>query len=288
MKKGIYILICAILSSCASKQLNSSITSLQKQNQALKSDVANLQSQVNNLTNDLLVIQTRVESAAKVAPPAPAVIAVVAPTEKPKSKPRRETSFFDDDMQFTDEEPSIKFTNKDLSNAPLQVVPSKTNNTNVAPSKPKSEFTEQTLIEDASKKPANVAGDDSGIQDPAIVAAYNKAYRKFKEKNYHDTIVLMSDFLKQFPSHPYSDNATFWIGESFYQMKDYQKAGEDFRKVVEQYPNGNKVPDALLRAGICDLKLAKPEKAKNSFDLLMRKYPESVAAKRAMATLGEL
>jgi TolA-binding protein len=36
------------------------------------------------------------------------------------------------------------------------------------------------------------------------------------------------------------------------------------------------------------LKLSKPEKAKSSFDQLIKKYPESVAAKKAKATLGEM
>ncbi|MCC7460589.1 MAG: tol-pal system protein YbgF, partial [Proteobacteria bacterium] len=95
-------------------------------------------------------------------------------------------------------------------------------------------------------------------------------------------------FLKQYPSHQYSDNAVFWMGESYYQLKNYEQAHAEFEKVVAKYPNGNKVPDALLRSGICMIKLSKPEKAKSSFDQLIKKYPESVAAKKAKATLGEM
>ena len=66
------------------------------------------------------------------------------------------------------------------------------------------------------------------------------------------------------------------------------KANKEFEKVISKYPNGNKVPDALLRSGICMLKMSKPEKAKGSFDQLIKKFPESVAAKKAKSTLGEL
>lgn len=308
MRQLIYMSLCVMVCSCASKQMKTSIDSLEKQNLALRGDVSKLQDRVNSLTNDLLVVQSRVEAKAPMASAAPQTIqpqVTIVPSASP-SKPSMtlQNSFFGDDIKFSDEEPSLKFTNKDLSGLPAQVpnnAPSKVPSP-VLTNKPKGNFTEASptpsTVPSPVKTPAAlpapqpsapaVAAKSEGIEDPAIVAAYNKAYKKFTDQNYKETIQLMSEFLKKYPSHPYSDNATFWMGESYFQLKNYEKANKDFERVIQLYPNGNKVPDALLRSGICKLRLSEPEKAKVSFDQLMIKYPESMAAKRAKATLGEI
>lgn len=296
------ILLSGVMTSCASKQMTTSLRNLESENKALRGDVVKLQEQVLSLTNDLLVVQSRVEShpMPPMIRPAP-VVTEVKPVEAPKKMYRQE-SFLGDDIHFTDEEPAIvtnngsmKFTNKDLSNAPVQSLPGKgapTANTVAAlpaPAKSKSgNFSEQTLIADTSKNEKTPPSATTNIEDPAIVASYNRAYKTFKDQNYHETIKLMGEFLKQYPSHQYSDNAIFWMGESQYQLKNYEQANKEFEKVISKYPNGNKVPDALLRSGICMLKMSKPEKAKGSFDQLIKKFPESVAAKKAKSTLGEL
>lgn len=303
MRKLLYILLCGTVTSCASKQMSASIASLEKQNQTLRSEIVQLQEKVNNLSNDMLVVQSRDEHRVSVIQASPPLIVqqpVVVPDVGP-SKPsvKLQNSVFGDDIKFSDDEPSLKFTNKDLTS------PAATGTKNASPvlsNKPKGNFTEQTPVTELSKPVASaptptptptpsaqaVPAKTSGIEDPAIVAAYNKAYKTFKDQNYQQTISLMGDFLKKYPSHPYSDNAIFWMGESYFQLKNYEKADKDFEKVIQQYPNGNKVPDALLRSGICKLRLSEPEKAKVSFDQLMMKYPESMAAKRAKATLGEI
>lgn len=298
-----YIVLCAALCSCASKKLTTSIQTLEAENKTLRGDVARLQEQVNGLTNDLLVVQSRVEN----HPNLPPIVMAPAPVAQPAPAPKKmykQESFLGDDIHFTDDEPglvtaannassanngSMKFTNKDLANLPpVQIAP----NTGGKPApvvtneKPKTGFGETTLIADTSKNEKVEAR--TNTEDANITAAYNRAYKTFTEQNYKDTIKLMGDFLKQYPSHQYSDNAIFWIGESYYQLKNYEQANVEFQKVINKYPNGNKVPDAMLRSGICMLKLSKPEKAKVSFNQLIQKYPESVAARKAKATIGEL
>ncbi|MFH1075461.1 MAG: tetratricopeptide repeat protein [Pseudomonadota bacterium] len=54
-----------------------------------------------------------------------------------------------------------------------------------------------------------------------------------------------------------------------------------FKKVADQYPNGNKASNALLKAVYSYLKLNNPEKAGDSFKQLIRNYPFSDAAQSA-------
>lgn len=300
MKRRIILcILCASLSSCASKSIQTSIQSLQSENKTLRDDVSKLQDQIVSLTNDMLVVQSRVDRG-PLPPTGFTSVQTVTPdvskVEAPKKMYRQE-SFLGDEIHFSDEEPtvfsstgSLRFTNKDLGNAGVPVVPSKSTGSAQATSvKSKTgNFSEQTLIEDTSKNEKTSAPGNAQTEDPAIVASYNHAYKTFKDQNYHETIRLMSDFFKAYPNHAYSDNALFWLGESYYQLKNYEQANAEFEKIIQKFPTGNKVPDALLRSGICMLKLSKPEKAKGSFHQLIKKFPESVAAKKAKATLGEL
>jgi tetratricopeptide (TPR) repeat protein len=51
------------------------------------------------------------------------------------------------------------------------------------------------------------------------------------------------------PDSEYAGNAQYWIGECYYTQRDYARALEAFNKVIERYPKGQKVPDALLKVG---------------------------------------
>jgi tol-pal system protein YbgF len=297
IRRGVYMMVCVWMCSCASKQMQTSLKNLETENKTLRGDVAKLQTQVQSLTNDVLIVQNRVEHQPtlpliRTAPP----VVEAKPVVEAPQKMYRQESFLGDDIKFTDDEPavnaagSLKFTNKHLSNLPpLQITPGSGGKSEAAaPVKSKGAgFTEQTLVEDSSKRDVKAEAKPT-VEDPAIVASYNRAYKTFQEQNYRDTVRLMDEFLKQYPAHQYSDNAIFWMGESYYQLKNYEQAHAEFEKVVSKYPNGNKVPDALLRSGICMLKLSKPDKAKSTFNQLIKKYPESVAAKKAKASLGEL
>ena len=58
-------------------------------------------------------------------------------------------------------------------------------------------------------------------------------------------------FLQANPKSELADNAQYWIGECRYSRNDLKGALAAFREVVERFPKGNKVPDAMLKAGQC-------------------------------------
>jgi tol-pal system protein YbgF len=85
-----------------------------------------------------------------------------------------------------------------------------------------------------------------------------------------------------------ADNSQYWLGECFYDRKDYASAVREFRKVIEHYPSGNKVPDALLKVGYSYLLLGSTEAGKQTLLQLQRSYPRHEAAGLAAARLAEL
>ena len=62
-------------------------------------------------------------------------------------------------------------------------------------------------------------------------------------------------FVRRYPRSDYSDNAQYWLGEAFYDRKLFKQALTEFAAVGVTYPQGNKVPDAELKAAYCKLAL---------------------------------
>jgi tol-pal system protein YbgF len=91
-------------------------------------------------------------------------------------------------------------------------------------------------------------------------------------------------FLSSYPRHDFADNAQYWLGEAHYAQQDYARALLEFRNVIETYPRGNKVPDALLKVGYCYQALGQSEKARAVLEQVVNLYPKTppavIAAKR--------
>lgn len=92
-------------------------------------------------------------------------------------------------------------------------------------------------------------------------------------------------FLKRFPKSKNADNAQFWIGEIYFREKWYEKAIMEYQKVIETYPDGNKVPSALLKQGLAFFNLEEKANARLILKEMMRKYPASNEAKIAKEKL---
>jgi tol-pal system protein YbgF len=93
--------------------------------------------------------------------------------------------------------------------------------------------------------------------------------------------------IKSFPKSENSDNAQFWIGESYYREKWYEKAILEYQTVIEKYPNGNKVPSAMLKQGLAFLQLGDKSNARLILVELQKKFPKSSEARIASQKLNE-
>lgn len=132
-----------------------------------------------------------------------------------------------------------------------------------------------------------------GTRDPAdgdIRAQYRRAYDALKAGDHASAVAGFRAFVQRHSGSDLADNARYWLGESFYDKRDYRAALTEFRKVVNDYPQGNKVPDALLKIGYCHIALGESTNARSVLAQLIEIYPRSnpaaLAAER-LATLGE-
>lgn len=121
-----------------------------------------------------------------------------------------------------------------------------------------------------------------------VEAAYNACYKLFKEGQYVKARDEFVKFLKQHPKTAFSDNAQFWVGETWYVEDKFERAIVEYQKVVKDYPNGDKVPYALLKQGMAFQKLGDKASAKIVYNQVIKKYPQTNQARVAKAKLSEL
>ena len=117
---------------------------------------------------------------------------------------------------------------------------------------------------------------------------YVRAKQSFDNGEYETARKGFQDLLDKYPKSKNADNAQFWIGEIYYREKWYEKAILEYQKVIENYPQGNKVPGSLLKQGFAFLNIGDETNARLILRELMNKYPESNEAKVAGKKLDEL
>ena len=121
-----------------------------------------------------------------------------------------------------------------------------------------------------------------------VETTYNACYKLFKEGQYVKAREEFVKFVKQYPKTAYSDNAQFWIGETWYVEEKYERAIVEYEKVVKDYPSGDKVPYALLKQGMAFQKLGDKASATIVYQQIVKKYPQTNQARVAKAKLSEL
>lgn len=143
--------------------------------------------------------------------------------------------------------------------------------------------TPKPKVEPAPKpKPAKPAA----AEDPRAV--YRRHYEALRAGDHEAAIAGFRAFIAAHPEHDYADNAQYWLGEAFYDQKQYRAALAEFARVVDDYPGGNKVPDALLKMGFCHLQLGDVPEAKKYLLRVVELYPKSNPAAIAADRLEKL
>jgi tol-pal system protein YbgF len=148
----------------------------------------------------------------------------------------------------------------------------------------------------ASRRPFLRASAPEPLSDPAAAASGRsapeslKVYRDALEslRAGHPEVAIRGfrRFLDGNPQHDYADNAEYWIGECYYTERQFRAAERAFRRVVERYPRGNKVPDAMLKMGFTLQQLGDDPGGRAVLESVTRAFPKHDAARLASERLA--
>ena len=117
---------------------------------------------------------------------------------------------------------------------------------------------------------------------------YQQAYNELRNGHTNQSIEQFNAYLIKYPTGVYANNAQYWLGEAYRVNQDNDAAGKAFNDVIEKYPDGAKVPDALLKLGYIEMDRKNPAKAREYFTRVNTDYPKSPAALIATKKLLKL
>lgn len=117
---------------------------------------------------------------------------------------------------------------------------------------------------------------------------YEKAYNYLTLADYGKSRDWFETFIERFPQHKYSDNSYYWLGEISLVQAEPKSAILYFSKGLKNFPTGSKAPANLLKIGVAFQQMGNQTHAKNSWNKLIKDYPNNPEAKKAKKFLQEL
>ena len=100
----------------------------------------------------------------------------------------------------------------------------------------------QASAQSAQQANAEGAAEIALGESEMIRRDYEAAWRNFERKDYKTAIARFRDFLKKNPKSRLASNAQYWIGESHFGLKEFDRAIVEFDEVRRKYPSPTKCP----------------------------------------------
>lgn len=139
----------------------------------------------------------------------------------------------------------------------------------------------ETPSDDAPPPPVVAAG-------PSVTDIYNQARIDYTQGRYALAISGFEDVLATDPQGDLADNAHYWVGESYFAQRQYDRAIGAFDTVVRDYPNSNKRSDAYLKKAMALESMDRRSEAMLMYELVIEQFPRTQHQRIARSRLEEL
>ena len=118
--------------------------------------------------------------------------------------------------------------------------------------------------------------------------AYQAAFALLKSGKYSQASSAFDAFLGEYPNGRFSDNAQYWLGESYYVSRKFDPALKAFEGLLENFPDSSKRSHALLKIGFIHDETGRKDEARKVLNDLIAAQPDSTAAGLARKRLSRL
>lgn len=130
-----------------------------------------------------------------------------------------------------------------------------------------------------------------GKKEKAVKKLYKAAMAELNGGKKLDAMNTFSRLLEKHGNHDLADNALYWMAEIAYTDTNYRQALMWFQDVILRYPEGNKLPDSMLKSALCYARLgdsAYAQKMLSEVETLFAAAPVAkVARARRLALAGK-
>ena len=114
---------------------------------------------------------------------------------------------------------------------------------------------------------------------------YRSGVEQLKAQATDAAVLSFYDLIATYPDSPLRESAQYLVADVYFKQKDWRAALGEFEALIAAVPRGEKVPDALLKIGLCQKELGDSARAKRTWERVVREHPSSAAARQARALL---
>ena len=125
-------------------------------------------------------------------------------------------------------------------------------------------------------------------QAPPPDVLYNNALSDYNGAKYNLAAQEFADYIKYYGNTDLAGNAQYYIADIEYKQGNYKQAVQDYDRVIEQYPSGNKASAAQLKKAYALLNLNQRDAGVRELRSLVARYPKSLEAQQARERLNSL
>lgn len=124
----------------------------------------------------------------------------------------------------------------------------------------------------------------SATTTPAV-DLYRSGVEQLRANATDAAILTFYDLIATYPDSPLRESAQYLVADAYYKQKDFRGALAELEALVAALPRGEKVPDALLKIGLCQKDLGDSARARRTWERVLREHPTSAAARQARVLL---
>jgi len=137
------------------------------------------------------------------------------------------------------------------------------------------------------------SGEKAPKETPRLLAL--KGAESMKKKDYDDALEAFKRLKERYPYSKYALLADLNIGDAYFHKKEYDAAVSAYEEFARLHPRNEAIPYVFYQIGMChflsfksiDRDLEGTYKAIDSFNRLLRSYPNSSYATKARLRLSE-
>jgi tol-pal system protein YbgF len=129
------------------------------------------------------------------------------------------------------------------------------------------------------------------INEPALSSDqddYDIAFAHLRAGRFLESARAFEDFIQKYPNNDLTDNAYYWLGESYYVKRQYPQALAAFQSLTKKFPASNKAADSWLKIGYSYYEMDDTIKAEENLQKVIDNYPTSSLARLAKNRLRQL
>ncbi len=129
-----------------------------------------------------------------------------------------------------------------------------------------------------------------GATPPAVSPQrlYDNAWGDYVGAQYNLAISGFENYIRTFPKSELAGEAQYFIGESYYQQGMYREAVTAYERGIADYPNGKRNPDIYYKRGMALNALGQTDRARESWEYMVKNFPNSEAGRLAKQRLDQL